>query len=240
MTALLEPSRTCRRATAQSAGHPRAHPSVADGKLTALIGPNGHGKTTLLRTISGLVPVREGDNPSLRHRALTSCAPTRSSRRHRPCAAGRSAVSRHDGASKTCGWAPICRQPAAGKPQELEEVFSLLPKLRDRQNQMAGTLSGGERRMVGIGRGLMADARLLMLDEPSLGLAPIIIDQIYEVIRPVARCRQDHSDGRGKRHPHLRDCRPVASVSTMAEFVWSGNGSELMASAEILNSYLGG
>ena len=76
---------------------------------------------------------------------------------------------------------------AAASPQRLEEVFALLPKLPDRQAQIASTLSGGERRMVGIGRGLMADARLLMLDEPSLGLAPIVIDQIYEVIRTLTK-----------------------------------------------------
>ena len=70
---------------------------------------------------------------------------------------------------------------AAHMSHRLEEVYALLPKLKERQDQVASTLSGGERRMVGIGRGLMADARLLLLDEPSLGLAPIIIDQIYQV-----------------------------------------------------------
>jgi branched-chain amino acid transport system ATP-binding protein len=122
--------------------------------------------------------------------------------------------------------------------ERLEQVYALLPKLKDRRSQVASTLSGGERRMVGIGRGLMADARVMLLDEPSLGLAPIIIDQIYEVIdalrrsgRTILLVEENASRVADKAdHIHLLD---------HGEFVWSGAGSALMARPEILATYLG-
>ena len=124
--------------------------------------------------------------------------------------------------------------------QRLDEVFALLPKLKERRSQVASTLSGGERRMVGIGRGLMAGGKLLMLDEPSLGLAPIVIDQIYEVISALTRDRPHHPAGRGECRAHRRQGRRSRISSTTASFVWTGAGAELMARPEILETYLGG
>jgi branched-chain amino acid transport system ATP-binding protein len=130
-------------------------------------------------------------------------------------------------------------EAAAHVGRRLEEVFALLPKLRDRQNQIASTLSGGERRMVGIGRGLMAGGKVLMLDEPSLGLAPIIIDQIYELI--------DSLKATGRTIVLVEE--NVARVFDRADrvylldngrFVWSGSGAELMKRPEVLETYLGG
>jgi len=123
--------------------------------------------------------------------------------------------------------------------QRLEEVYALLPKLKERQHQVASTLSGGERRMVGIGRGLMADARLLLLDEPSLGLAPILIDQIYEVIAALRESGRtillvEESAAR------VADKADRIHLLDHGEFVWSGAGPELMARPEILATYLGG
>ena len=128
---------------------------------------------------------------------------------------------------------------AAHERQRLEEVFELLPKLRERRGQTASTLSGGERRMAGIGRGLMAGGSLLMLDEPSLGLAPIVIDQIYAVISALRR------SGRTiviveENATRIAEIADRLHLLDNGRFAWSGTGEELMSSPEILNAYLGG
>jgi branched-chain amino acid transport system ATP-binding protein len=130
--------------------------------------------------------------------------------------------------------------PAAAKQMQtrLEEVFTLLPKLRERRGQIASTLSGGERRMVGIGRGLMAGGKLLMLDEPSLGLAPIVIDQIYEVVWQLTRT------GRTillveENAARVADKAAQVALLDNGAFAWTGAGPELMARPKILETYLG-
>jgi branched-chain amino acid transport system ATP-binding protein len=154
---------------------------VQEGTLAALIGPNGHGKTTLLRTISGLVSCRQG-TISLGGRRIDRLRPDEI------VSAGVVHVPQGDllfpdmTVLENLRMGAYLPAAAALEKQRLEEVFTLLPKLKERRGQTASTLSGGERRMVGIGRGLMAGGSLLMLDEPSLGLAPIVIDQIYAVI----------------------------------------------------------
>jgi branched-chain amino acid transport system ATP-binding protein len=159
--------------------------AVEEGTLAALIGPNGHGKTTLLRTISGLVQCREG-TISLAGRRIDRLRPDEI------VSAGVIHVPQGDllfpdmTVIENLRMGAYLPKAAAMETQRLEEVFALLPKLKERRGQTASTLSGGERRMVGIGRGLMAGGSLLMLDEPSLGLAPIVIDQIYAVIRRCA------------------------------------------------------
>ncbi|HTN95648.1 MAG TPA: ATP-binding cassette domain-containing protein, partial [Nordella sp.] len=120
----------------------------------------------------------------------------------------------------------------------LERVFALLPKLKDRRNQVAGTLSGGERRMCGIGRGLMAGGELLMLDEPSLGLAPIVIDQIYEVVFDLRRAGlsillvEENAE-------RIMDEADSIHLLDNGRFAWTGKGPELMARPEIVEAYLG-
>jgi branched-chain amino acid transport system ATP-binding protein len=130
-------------------------------------------------------------------------------------------------------------EAAAHRAQRLEEVFALLPKLRDRQGQTASTLSGGERRMTGIGRGLMTGGKVLMLDEPSLGLAPIVIDLIYDLIdrlkasgRTIVLVEENAA--------RLVDRADRVHLLDNGRFVWSGSGSELMQRPEILETYLGG
>ena len=137
--------------------------AVAEGEFAALVGPNGHGKTTLLRAISGLVPLKSG---AIRFggQELSRLRPDRI------VAEGVVHVPQGDllfgGMTvldnlRMGAYLPLA---AAEQARRLEEVFTLLPKLRDRQGQLASTLSGGERRMVGIGRGLMTGGRILMLD----------------------------------------------------------------------------
>jgi branched-chain amino acid transport system ATP-binding protein len=158
---------------------------VEKGEIVTLLGNNGAGKTTTLKTISGLLAPRLG-SVELEGRALTGVPP-------------------HDVVGRGIGHVPEGRRifnrltvrenlmmgaflrNDGGIEADLERVFTLFPRLRERIAQVAGTLSGGEQQMLAIGRALMARPRLLLLDEPSMGLAPVLVEQIFETIGEVNR-----------------------------------------------------
>lgn len=211
--------------------------TVETGTFLAIIGPNGHGKTTLLRAVSGLLRLRAG----------TIRVGGQSTARLRPdeiVALGVVHVPQGDllfpdmTVLENLQMGAYLPAAASQMQARLEEVFELFPQLRSRQHQAASTLSGGERRMTGIGRGLMTGGRVLMLDEPSLGLAPIIIDQIYAVIdrlratgRTILLVEENAARAADKADQiHLLD---------NGRFVWNGAGPELMHRPEILETYLG-
>lgn len=210
---------------------------VDQGEFIAVVGPNGHGKTTLMRAISGLVRPLSGQI-LLAGEALTGL------RADQIAARGIVHVPQGDllfpdmTVQENLHMGGFARGTAADHARLLDEVHALFPRLRDRRHQPASTLSGGERRMVGIGRGLMAGGQVLILDEPSLGLAPLLIDQIYQVVVQLGRSGRtvivveenasriaDHAD-----RLHLLD---------HGRFVWSGGGAEFLSSPEILSTYLG-
>ncbi|MBK1866509.1 ABC transporter ATP-binding protein [Taklimakanibacter albus] len=207
------------------------------GELTAVIGPNGHGKSTLLKTISGIVRVSEGEI-SLKGKRLDTLRPDQ------VVAEGVIHVPQGDllfpGMTiyENLMMGAYLTREAGSVAERLERVFTLLPKLKDRRNQVAGTLSGGERRMCGIGRGLMAGGELLMLDEPSLGLAPIVIDQIYEVIFDLRHAGlsillvEENAE-------RIMDQADSIHLLDNGRFAWTGKGAELMARPEIVEAYLG-
>ncbi len=211
---------------------------VPEGTLITLIGPNGHGKSTLLRTISGLLRPRGGDirigDTSIAGLPAEAIA-----------AMGVIQVPQGDmlfsemTVHENLLMGAYLERDRAAVERRLAEVHAILPKLKERGKQMASTLSGGERRMVGIGRGLMAGGRLLMLDEPSLGLAPIIIDQIYQVISDLK------ASGRTillvEENPmRVVDLAEEVHLLDNGHIVWSGSGQALNESTELLETYLGG
>lgn len=212
--------------------------TIGAGEFVAIVGPNGHGKSTLLKTISGLVPARSG---------TITLAGTEISRLRadRVVAAGVVHVPQGDllfpdmTVRENLMMGAYLPRPGRRAEAQLDDVFALLPKLQERQNQVASTLSGGERRMAGIGRGLMSGGSVLMLDEPSLGLAPIVIDQIYALI--------DRLKAAGKTILLVEE-NPVRIFERAdrvylldnGRFGWTGSGRELMRSREILETYLGG
>ncbi|MGY3445209.1 MULTISPECIES: ABC transporter ATP-binding protein [unclassified Bradyrhizobium] len=212
--------------------------SLDPGELVTVVGPNGHGKSTLLRAISGLLPVRKG-SISLNGR-LISGQPA-----HRVAASGVIHVPQGDllfaGMSvlENLLMGAYLDSDQAAVARRLDEVFTLLPKLAERQSQIAASLSGGERRMVGIGRGLMMKGTVMLIDEPSLGLAPIIIEQIYEVIGRLK------ASGRTillvEENPaRVADIADRIHLLDNGAFVWSGEPSVLLQRDELLATYLGG
>ena len=159
---------------------------VGEGELVALVGPNGAGKTTTLKVISGLIKPTAG-SVLLDGRSLAKEPP------HKIEDSGISQVL--EGGRVFTGLTVLenlelgsfVAKARKVKDENLERVFGLFPRLKERQTQRAGTLSGGERQMLAIGRALMSAPRLLMLDEPSFGLAPILVEQLFDMITEINR-----------------------------------------------------
>ena len=154
---------------------------VADGEIVTLVGSNGAGKTTTLRTLSGLLPPRAGtirfdghDLAKLRSDEIVALGVV-----HVP--EGRLLWPRMS-VEENLVLGAFLPKAKASRAASLERVYAQFPRMRERRNQLAGTLSGGERQMCAIARGLMGLPRLLMLDEPSLGLAPILVGEVFRTI----------------------------------------------------------
>jgi branched-chain amino acid transport system ATP-binding protein len=210
---------------------------VREGEIVTLLGSNGAGKTTTLRAVSGLRPPRRGDI-RFRGQSLSSVpAPAR-------CELGISLVpeGRELWPQLTVrenlelGAYGARARPHSGK--NLDRVFALFPRLHERSRQLAGSLSGGEQQMCAIGRSLMSEPALLMLDEPSLGLAPILVDQ---VMRTVAEL---HAGGVTVLlvEQNLHQALGVAQRGTVIEtgrVRLAGTSAELAANPEIRAAYLG-
>jgi branched-chain amino acid transport system ATP-binding protein len=159
--------------------------TVSQGEIVTLLGSNGAGKTTTLRTLSGLLPARRGD-VRLEGASLLGIAPhdvVLKGITHVP--EGRRIFNRLTVVENLEMGAYTRGDPGIG--QDLEQVFAVFPRLKERRAQVAGTLSGGEQQMLAIGRALMARPRLLLLDEPSMGLAPVLVEQIFETVQTINR-----------------------------------------------------
>jgi branched-chain amino acid transport system ATP-binding protein len=211
--------------------------SVDSGEVVALIGSNGAGKTTTLRTISGLLhPVRGSielggekitNVPAARRVRLGICqAPE-----------GRRLFPRMTVIDNLLLGA-YSRRDTAEIGRDLERVYVLFPRLKERSTQIAGTLSGGEQQMLAIGRALMARPKVLMLDEPSLGLAPILVETIFQIIREI------NAQGTPillvEQNAHLAlEVADRAYVLETGSIVKEGSGRELLQSEDVAKAYLG-
>jgi branched-chain amino acid transport system ATP-binding protein len=159
--------------------------TVNEGEVVSIIGGNGAGKSTLLRTISGLLQ-------ALRRRDLFSGQPMHTRLPEDIVEAGLIHVPEGRrlfslmSVADNLSWAPTTSGPTKARGREPDQGLRMLPRLLERAAQLAMTLSGGEQQMVAIGRGLMAMPKLLMLDEPSLGLAPLLIQEIFRTVRMIA------------------------------------------------------
>jgi len=157
---------------------------VEDGECVTLIGSNGAGKSTTLRSISGLTPPRQG-SIRFNDREITETPPQEivsMGVAHSP--EGRHVFSRMT-VFENLMLGAYLRRDESGIQEDIERVYSLFPRLKERERQKGGTMSGGEQQMLAIGRALMAQPTLLLLDEPSMGIAPILVERIYETIAEI-------------------------------------------------------
>lgn len=166
---------------------------VGDGKIVALIGANGGGKTTTLKSISGLLRTEQGDISSgdvmLDDARIDHLGPEAIARMGISQVMEGRRVLEHLSVEENLQAGAYRRKDRVGVKRDLEMVFNYFPKIRDYRKRVSGYLSGGEQQMMVIGRALMADPRLMLLDEPSLGLAPMAVQEIYEIIKKINQDR---------------------------------------------------
>jgi len=209
---------------------------VGDGESVVVLGPNGHGKTTLLRAISGLIKATgtiEFDGQVIVNKNPANIVK-----------AGVVHIPQGDlpfpelsvmdnllmGAYRSDAW--------RDRKQRLEQVFELFPTLRERPKQLARSLSGGERRMLALGRGLMGKAKLFMIDEPSLGLAPFLIENVYEAIRNIKKTSlsillvDENAD-------HIAGLADRVYLLEGGSLVKEGRAEDMLRDAALLAAYLG-
>lgn len=163
--------------------------SVEEGEIVTLIGANGAGKTTTLMSICGITPIRAGQI-ILKGQEISGLSPNK--------IVGMGVSQVPEGrrifpqltVSENLDMGAFLRSDREGIKRDIEEVFAIFPRLAERRNQLGGTLSGGEQQMLAISRALMANPHLLLLDEPSLGLAPLVVQNIFEVIQKINKERK--------------------------------------------------
>ena len=211
---------------------------VADGATAVVIGPNGHGKTTLLRAVSGLIKPFRGEVELAGERidGLAAEAIARKGVVH---------VMQGDGlfvemtVEENLLMGAFPGGSWRGRRAALKRVYSELPAVEERKGHKARTLSGGERRLVGLGRGMMRQGRLLLIDEPSLGLAPVAIEAVYAVIR---RLRSEASSAIvliEENFTHVGGVADVVHILEAGRIVRSGPFAELAADRTVVETYLG-
>ncbi len=154
---------------------------VQEGELVSLIGSNGAGKTTTLKAVCGLLPLADGDTEYLGKSIRGQGAWQLVEQGLVMVPEGRGVFARMS-ISENLAMGAYIRNDKAAIATDLEKVFSIFPRLKERRYQLAGTLSGGEQQMLAMGRALMSNPKVLLLDEPSMGLAPLMIDKIFEVV----------------------------------------------------------
>ncbi|GAB4310918.1 MULTISPECIES: ABC transporter ATP-binding protein [Pseudothermotoga] len=211
---------------------------VDRGSIVALIGSNGAGKTTTLKAICGLVKIRSGkilfNDEDITNKPTNQIV----SRRITMVPEGRR-IFPNLTVYENLLIGAYQRSDKNGIKEDMEFVFSLFPRLKERVDQKGGTLSGGEQQMLAIGRALMSKPDLLMLDEPSLGLAPIIVEELFEIIQKI------HKEGKTilliEQNAYAAlNIADYAYVVETGRIVLHGNGKELLNNEKVKYAYLGG
>lgn len=155
--------------------------TVARGQLTTIIGPNGAGKTTLLRAIMGLLPVSQGE-VKLNGKTLNGTPTWKMADASIAMIPEGRMTFRDMSVEENLIMGAFPKQHRACVKDNLEKSYQMFPRLRERRSQLAGSLSGGEAQMLAMARGLMSDPQLLIIDEPSLGLAPVLVNELFEIL----------------------------------------------------------
>ncbi|AOH55883.1 ABC transporter ATP-binding protein [Peribacillus muralis] len=212
--------------------------SINEGEIVTLIGANGAGKSTMLKTVSGLLKPKQGkilyEGQSIGGKAAQSIVKMGIS--HVP--EGRR-VFANMSVEENLQLGAYLRKDKAGIKQDMEKVYELFPRLLERLKQQSGTLSGGEQQMLAMGRALMAKPRLLLLDEPSMGLAPLLVKQIFHIIEEINKTGTTILLVEQNANLALSIADRAYVVET-GRIVLSGKSEELTTSEEIKKAYLGG
>jgi branched-chain amino acid transport system ATP-binding protein len=157
---------------------------VREGELVSLIGSNGAGKTTTMKAITGSLPINDGDIEYL-GKSIRGQGPWDLVRQGLAMVPEGRGVFARMSITENLQMGAYIRDDKAGILQDIDKVFTIFPRLKERRDQLAGTMSGGEQQMLAMGRALMSRPKVLLLDEPSMGLSPIMVDKIFEVVRDV-------------------------------------------------------
>jgi len=210
---------------------------VNEGEIVTLIGANGAGKSTTLNTISGLLRSKSG-SVTFMGEDLSKVPP------HKVVARGMALVPEGRRVFLQMSVQENLEMGAytkgnAGIPPDLEMVYGQFPRLKERRRQVAGTLSGGEQQMLAMGRALMSHPKLLMLDEPSMGLAPILVEQIFEIIQKLHKAETTILLVEQNAQMAL-SIADRGYVLETGKIVTAGSSGELLASSAIKKAYLGG
>ena len=213
--------------------------SVPEGKIVTLIGANGAGKSTTMKTIMGVMKPVAGD-VLFKGESIVGKKPFEIVRGGVVLVPEGRQILQNISVRENLELGAFQRKDKAGISEDLSKVFERFPRLFERQNQFGGTLSGGEQQMLAIARALMARPKLLLLDEPSLGLAPLYIKKIFQIIRELNR---DHGMTilliEQNAHHALRAAHR-GYVLQHGQIILSGTGKELLASPEVRAAYLEG
>jgi neutral amino acid transport system ATP-binding protein len=208
---------------------------VAEGEIVTIVGPNGAGKSTLIKSIFGLLPPREG-TVTLRGEDLTGQAPHLITRR------GMSYVPQLDNIFQSLSVEENLEMGALERStarERMNVIYELFPRLGERRTQVAGTMSGGERQMLAMGRALMPEPSVLLLDEPSAGLAPAFVEAIFEKVEEVNKAGVTivMVEQNARRALAMSDRGYVLDLGTNR---FEGPGKELLDDPKVAELYLGG
>lgn len=211
---------------------------VKEGEIISLIGANGAGKTTTLHSISNLIKKQSG-SVIFKGEDITNTTPDKIVKAgliHVP--EGRR-VFANLSVKENLEMGAYLRKDKAGIKADLEHVYELFPRLRERVKQLAGTLSGGEQQMLAMGRGLMSKPELLLLDEPSMGLAPILVDEIFDIIQKINKDGTTILLVEQNAFKAMSIANRVYILET-GQVASSGNSEEMIHDEAVKKAYLGG
>jgi len=210
---------------------------VREGELVSLIGSNGAGKTTTMKAITGSLPLAGGDIEYL-GKSIKGQGPWDLVRQGLAMVPEGRGVFTRMSITENLLMGAYIRSDKAGVAQDIERVFTIFPRLRERKDQLAGTMSGGEQQMLAMGRALMCRPKVLLLDEPSMGLSPIMVDKIFEVVQDV------YAQGVTVLLVEQNASRALALanrgyVMESGLVSMSGSGKDLLADPKVRAAYLG-
>jgi branched-chain amino acid transport system ATP-binding protein len=210
---------------------------VPDGKIVTLIGANGAGKSTMLRTITGLVKAESGSIRWNDHELLGQPTDRIISAGIAMCPEGRRVFADLT-VLENLKIGAYLRKDRAGIEEDLQLVYNLFPRLKERVWQLAGTLSGGEQQMLTVGRALMSRPQLLLLDEPSLGLAPLVVQDIFSIIKKINKQGTTLLLIEQNANMALKTA-DLAYVLETGNITLFGTGADLLADEKVKEAYLG-